>query len=105
MSFVKFGMAALAGLMISGAACAADELPLAQKSGCLACHAVDHKVIGPAYKDVAKKYAGDKTQAARLYAKVKNGGGGVWGQIPMPPNSAVSEGDIKTLVDWVLSLK
>lgn len=105
MSFVKIGMAALAGLMISGAASAAGEVELATKSGCLACHAVDHKVIGPAYKDVAAKYKGDAGAASRLYAKVKAGGGGVWGQIPMPPNSQVSEKDIKTLVDWVLSQK
>lgn len=105
MSFAKFGMAALAGLVISGTALAADESALATKSGCLACHAVDHKVIGPAYKDVAKKYAGDAGAAAKLAAKVKAGGGGVWGQIPMPPNAQVADKDIKTLVDWVLSLK
>ena len=105
MSFAKIGVAALAGLMISGAACAAGEVELATKSGCLACHAVDHKVIGPAYKDVAAKYKGDAGAAARLYAKVKAGGGGVWGQIPMPPNSQVAEKDIKTLVDWVLTQK
>ena len=105
MSFAKIGMAALAGLMISGAACAAGELELATKSGCLACHAVDHKVIGPAYKDVAATYKGDAGAAARLAAKVKAGGAGVWGQIPMPPNAQVADKDIKTLVDWVLTQK
>jgi len=105
MSFAKIGVAALAGLMISGVACAAGEQELATKSGCLACHAVDHKVIGPAYKEVAAKYKGDAGAAAKLYAKVKAGGGGVWGQIPMPPNAQVSEKDIKTLVDWVLTQK
>ena len=95
--------AVLLGMVAAPAAMA--NLALAQKSGCLACHAVDHKVVGPAYKDVAKKYAGDKTAEAKLIAKVKKGGSGVWGTIPMPPNSQVSDGDIKTLVKWVLSLK
>jgi cytochrome c len=105
MSFAKIGMAALVGLMVSGIACAAGEVDLATKSGCLACHAVDHKVIGPAYKDVAAKYKGDAAAATKLYAKVKAGGSGVWGQIPMPPNAQVSDGNIKTLVDWVLTQK
>ena len=78
---------------------------LAQKSGCIACHNVDKKVIGPAYKDVAAKYKADKDAAAKLADKVKKGGSGVWGQIPMPPNAQVSDADIKTLVAWVLSLK
>ena len=105
MSFAKFGMIAVAGLLVAGAANAAGEVELATKSGCLACHAVDHKVIGPAYKDVAAKYKGDATAATKLYAKVKAGGGGVWGQIPMPPNAQVSDKDIKTIVDWVLTQK
>jgi cytochrome c len=78
---------------------------LAQKNGCLACHAIDKKVVGPAYKDVANKYRGDKTAQAKLEKKVKEGGMGVWGDIPMPPNSFVSDADIKSLVSWVLSLK
>ena len=78
---------------------------LAQKSGCLACHAVDHKILGPAYKDVAAKYKGDKGAEARLVAKVKAGGSGVWGPIPMPANSPqVKDEDIKTVVQWVLAL-
>jgi len=97
----------LAALLLgSVAAPAMANLALAQKDNCLSCHAVDHKVVGPAYKDVAKKYAGDKGAEAKLIAKVKAGGSGVWGPIPMPPNSpAVSDADIKTLVKWVLSLK
>ena len=91
------------------AACAAapawaDEA-LAQKSGCLACHAVDKKVVGPAFKEVANKYRGDKTAEAKLEKKVKEGGSGVWGQVPMPPNTQVSDADIKALVKWILSLK
>ena len=80
-------------------------LALAQKSGCTACHSVDKKIVGPAYKDVAKKYAGDKGAAARLEKKVKAGGSGVWGEVPMPPNTQVSDADVKKLVEWVLSLK
>ena len=96
----------LAALLLGTAAAPAmANLALAQKSNCLSCHAVDHKVVGPAYKDVAKKYAGDKGAEAKLIAKVKAGGSGVWGPIPMPPNSQVSDADIKTLVKWVLSQK
>jgi cytochrome c len=61
--------------------------------------------VGPAYKDVAKKYAGDKGAEAKLIAKVKAGGSGVWGPIPMPPNAQVSDADVKTLVKWILSQK
>ena len=77
---------------------------LAQKSGCIACHAVDKKVIGPAYKEVAAKYKADKDAATKLAAKVKAGGQGVWGPVPMPPNPQVSDADIKVLVAWVMSL-
>lgn len=76
---------------------------LAQKSGCLACHSVEQKVLGPAYKDVAAKYKG-KDMEAKLVAKVKAGGSGVWGPIPMPAHPQVPEQDIKTIVRWVLSL-
>lgn len=76
---------------------------LAEKNGCMACHGIDKKVVGPAYQDVAKKYKGDATAAGKLAAKVKAGGSGVWGQIPMPPNPQVSDADIKTLVTWILA--
>jgi cytochrome c len=77
---------------------------LAQKSGCLNCHGISNKILGPAYKDVAAKYKGDKT-AARLITKVKVGGSGAWGSMPMPANSPqVKDDDIKTIVKWVLSL-
>ncbi len=78
---------------------------LAKKHGCLACHTVDTKLVGPSYKDVAVKYRGDKTAEAKLVDKVKKGGQGVWGQIPMPPNSQVPDADLKTLVKWILSQK
>ena len=86
-------------------ASAEDQLPLAQKSGCTACHSVDAKIVGPAYKEVAKKYRGDKGAQAKLEKKVKEGGSGVWGDVPMPPNTQVSAADVKKLVEWVLSLK
>ena len=97
-------VAAVAVAAFSLPALAADELALAQKSGCTACHAVDKKVVGPAYKDVSAKYKGDKAAAAKLEEKVKKGGVGVWGQIPMPPNTQVSDADTKKLVAWILSL-
>ncbi len=91
-------------VMASVPAMASAGLELATKSGCLACHAVDHKVVGPAYRDVAKKYAGDKGAEAKLVAKVEKGGSGVWGAIPMPPNAPrVKPADIKTLVKWILA--
>lgn len=101
-------VAAAGALMLAGQAGAADAKAaeaLAQKSGCLACHSVDKKVIGPSYKDVAAKYKGDKGAEAKLVAKVKNGGSGVWGPIPMPANSPhVKDEDIKTIVHWILTL-
>ena len=78
---------------------------LLQKDGCAACHAVDKKIVGPAYVDVAAKYKGDAAAAARLVQKVKSGGAGVWGAIPMPPNPQVPEEDVKALVSWILTLK
>jgi cytochrome c5 len=76
-----------------------------QKNGCAACHAVDKKILGPAYVDVAAKYRGDATALAKLTQKVKSGGTGVWGQILMPPNAQIPDADIKALVSWILSLK
>lgn len=82
----------------------ADEA-LAKSKNCMACHAVDKKLVGPAYKDVAKKYAGDKAAADKLAQKVMKGGSGVWGAIPMPANPQVSEAEAKKLTTWVLGLK
>jgi cytochrome c len=78
---------------------------LATSKNCMACHAIDKKLVGPAYKDVAAKYAGDKSAADKLAAKVMKGGVGTWGQIPMPANPQVSEAEAKKLVAWVLSQK
>jgi cytochrome c len=97
-------MALAAGSIMAATQASANQA-LAQKSGCLACHAVDHKILGPAYKDVAAKYKGDKGAEDRLVAKVKAGGSGVWGPMPMPANSPqVKDEDIRTIVKWVLSL-
>lgn len=78
---------------------------LAQKKNCMACHAIDKKVVGPAYKDVAAKYAGQKDAVDKLSAKVIKGGAGVWGAVPMPANTQVSDAEAKQLVTWILSLK
>lgn len=80
----------------------ADEA-LAKSKNCMACHGMDNKLVGPAIKDIAAKYKGDAAAQAALAAKVKNGGGGVWGQVPMPPNAAVSDEDITKIVSWMLS--
>jgi cytochrome c len=76
---------------------------LAKKNNCLACHAVDKKIVGPAYQDVAKKYAGQADAEANLTKSIKAGGSGKWGPIPMPPQAQLSDADAKTLAAWVLS--
>lgn len=95
---------AAAGLAAPAQADDKEMEALAKKHNCFACHQTDKKVIGPAYKEVAKKYKGQKDAAAQLEQKVKKGGVGVWGQIPMPPNAAVPDADVKKLVAWILSL-
>ena len=87
------------------AAPAFADQALATAKNCMACHAVDKKVVGPAYKDVAKKYAGDAKAVAMLEAKVIKGGAGVWGPVPMPANAQVNAAESKKLVAWVMSLK
>jgi cytochrome c len=93
----------LASIAVSATALAQQDL--AQKKNCMACHAIDKKVVGPAYKDVAAKYAGQKDAAAMLAEKIMKGGSGVWGPVPMPANTQVSEAEAKQLATWVLSLK
>jgi len=90
--------------LVLGTTPALAQEALAQKSGCLACHAVDKQIVGPAYRDVANKYRGDKDAESKLVDKVLKGSTGVWGTVPMPPNP-VSEADAHTLVKWVLSQK
>ncbi len=92
-------------LLAAGAGSAFANADLATKKNCMACHAVDKKLVGPAFKDVATKYAGDKEAVGKLTTKVVKGGSGVWGQIPMPANPQVSEAEAKQLVSWVLGLK
>lgn len=77
---------------------------LAQKSGCLVCHGIENKIVGPGYKEVAAKYKNDNTAEAKMMAKIKTGGSGTWGPMPMPPNTHVKDEDIKTIVEWILSL-
>jgi cytochrome c len=101
-------MKSLLALVALSAACispAFANAELATKKNCLACHAVDKKLVGPAYKEVAAKYKGDAGAAAKLADKIQKGGVGVWGQIPMPANPQVSPDEAKTLVAWVLSQK
>jgi cytochrome c len=102
---MKFAWIAAAALLATGAAQAQSGEDLLKKNGCTACHANDKKVVGPAYNDVAAKYKGDAKAAAMLADKVKKGGSGVWGQVPMPPNPQVSDADLKTMIAYVLSLK
>lgn len=106
MKMMLKNLTVIAAMLVAASANAGDAAEaLAQKSGCLACHGVDKKVLGPSYKEVAAKYKGDKTAEAKLVQKVKAGGAGVWGNIPMPANSPqVSDENIKTIVKWVLTL-
>ena len=96
-------LAALLGAVVASPALANQQL--AQQKNCMACHAVDKKLVGPSYKDVAAKYAGQKDAVDKLAAKVIKGGSGVWGPVPMPANTQVSEAEAKTLVQWILSQK
>ncbi len=90
-------------MLVSGSAMANADL--AKSKNCMSCHSVDAKILGPSFKDIAKKYAGDKTAEAKLATKVMKGGSGVWGAIPMPANAQVSDAEAKTLVKWILSVK
>jgi cytochrome c len=88
-----------------GSQAALADLALATAKNCMACHAVDKKVLGPSYKDVAAKYAGQKDAADKLAVKIMKGGSGVWGAIPMPANPQVNEAEAKKLAAWVLTVK
>ena len=108
MKVLLLAILAASSMLVAAQANAADAKAaeaLAQKCGCLAFHSIDKKLLGPAYKDVAAKYKGDKSAEAKLVEKVKKGGSGVWGPMPMPANSPqVKDEDIKTIVQWILSL-
>ena len=101
---MKRALLALATLSALSAPVLADQA-LATAKNCMACHAVDKKLVGPAYKDVAAKYAGQADAVAKLVPKVMKGGAGVWGAVPMPANPQVNEAEAKQLVAWILTLK
>lgn len=109
MKTITLSLLVAAGVLAAGAA-RADEAQdkevqtLLKNKNCMACHALDKKIVGPAYKDVAKKYAGQKDAEAKLAEKVIKGGKGAWGPVPMPPN-AVKPDEAAKLVKWILSLK
>ncbi len=95
--------AAAFAALASNAAFASEQL--AKENNCLACHAVDQKLVGPGFKEVAAKYKGDKSAEAKLVTKIQKGGSGAWGAIPMPANPQVDDNEAKSLVKWILSLK
>ena len=103
MKRVLFTFAALTAVTVSAPALA-DEA-LAKAKNCMSCHAIDKKLVGPSYKDVAKKYASDAKAVDTLAAKIIKGGSGVWGAVPMPPNANVNDAEAKKLAAWVMSLK
>jgi cytochrome c len=101
---MKRALLIMAAMAAISAPAMADEA-LAKSKNCMACHAVDKKLVGPSYKDVAVKYAGNAGAVDKLAAKIIKGGSGVWGAIPMPANTQVNEADAKKLAAWVLSVK
>jgi cytochrome c len=101
---MKRALIVFASTLIVAAPAMADEA-LAKANNCMACHAVDKKLVGPAYKDVAAKYKGDKTAVDKLATKIIKGGSGVWGAVPMPANAQVNDAEAKKLAAWVLAAK
>ena len=105
----KSGVVAVALVGFAGLVTAAwaDDAPrgemIARANACMGCHAVDRKVVGPSFQQIAAKYKGDAQAPAKLVNKVKDGGSGVWGVLPMPPHPTMSDVDIRTVVDWVLA--
>jgi cytochrome c len=94
-----------ASALVAGPALAQNPEDLLKANACTACHAIDKKLVGPGYKEVAAKYRGQKDAEAKLIDKVKKGGSGVWGQVPMPPNGHVKDADIAAMVKYILALK
>ena len=105
MKRVATAVLAAASLAVASGALADQLEDMMKKYGCNACHAEDKKVIGPSYKDVAAKYKGDAGAVAKLSDKVKKGGSGVWGPVPMPPNAQVPDAEVKKMVELILALK
>lgn len=104
MKSILVSMIAAAGLLVAGSALAADMPAVAKKNNCTACHAIDKKVVGPAWQAVADKNKGAADAADRLSAKIKKGGAGAWGSMPMPANPKVSDADMKEIVTFILGL-
>ncbi len=102
MKLVLITMAA-AGVFAANTVAASEKI--ANANGCMACHAIDKKLIGPGFKDVAAKHKGDKDAETKLAQKIKAGGSGVWGSMPMPPQTHIKDDDIKSLAHWVMTLK
>ena len=103
MKRVLMTIAALAA--VTAAAPAMADEAMAKAKNCMACHAIDKKLVGPSYKDVAAKYGKEAGAVDKLAAKIQKGGSGVWGAVPMPPNANVNAAEAKALATWVLSLK
>lgn len=104
MKHTVLAVLSVAATLVAVSPAFADEA-LAKSKNCMACHAIDKKVVGPAYKDVAKKYAGDAKAADMLASKIIKGGSGVWGPVPMPANAQVNDAEAKKLVAWLMSFK
>ena len=106
MKSIIVSMITVAGLMVAGSALAADMPPLAKKMNCTACHAIDKKIVGPGWQDVANKYKGDAGAREALMVKVSKGGSGTWGKMPMPANDAAGkkQKEIGELVDFIIGL-
>ena len=104
MKFTIVSMITAAGLLVVVSALAADMPAVAKKNNCVACHAIDKKLVGPAWADVAKKYKGDAGAAAHLDDKIAKGGKGVWGPMPMPPNPKMTAEERKEVIDFILGL-
>ena len=104
MNFKRFATPVVLAAAVALPGMAGANEGLAQKNACLACHQVDNKLVGPSFKDIAAKYKEDPAAVENLVKKVKEGGSGVWGQIPMPPNAAAKDEDVKAIVEWIMTL-
>jgi cytochrome c len=102
-SLVAAGQSAVAADAPTAAVSPANAMIIARKNACMGCHAVDRKLVGPSFQQIAEKYKGDATAPARLESKVREGGSGVWGMLPMPSHRSMDSGDIKTVVGWILA--
>lgn len=102
---MKLSVTLISAMILIAPQAASASADLAKSKNCLACHQMEKKAVGPAFKDISKKYAGQNTAEAKLVDKVLKGGSGVWGTMPMPANTQVSKTEASTLVKWILSIK